>query len=514
MAEEIKYLDYQGLSLYDQSIKDWGTVKNEEIKIKQTNSKSDEGTILVTPGGTVPATYYTAEEAEAYNTGHNLQPEDEGYKREGDIKTEAVTTNTNIEVNIDKETLVQDPTTKKIKVASAALTQYIGDKDTQNKYAINISEPDANNNKKVSLDINAESNAIEKTTTGVKVQLEIHPFANPETFGTNVKEAFALVANGVTLTGTNNEQVIKIYKDSSLLDMKMLHAVPATYYTAEEAAAYNEEHSLQPGDEGYKEEGDEKTAAVKPTYTKIGGWTDIASALRTEANLALCFAYENVDGIIVVEAVQVGDFLRENEFKAGLQVNDSGEVSVKSTTSKVRIADTPSGVTPGSDQDTGLVDVLTVDQSHGVQVDHIQEAIDYAAADSKTTLTEVAADSTEAIEQAGGIPKVVVVKSTDPTDHHTIYTITGQDLASAVALAAEVLRAQTAEAAIDAAVGLTKGANDETRTYSNTGSYIGKQTTNTVKSDIKALDTQLKDVTDRLDAMTAITNAEILALFA
>jgi hypothetical protein len=81
-------------------------------------------------------------------------------------------------------------------------------------------------------------------------------------------------------------------------------------------------------------------------------------------------------------------------------------------------------------------------------------------------------------------------------------------------LAAEVLRAQTAEAAIDAAVGLTKGANDETRTYSNTGSYIGKQTTNTVKSDIKALDTQLKDVTDRLDAMKAITNAEILALFA
>ena len=293
--------------------------------------------------------------------------------------------------------------------------------------------------------------------------------------------------------------------------MKMLHAVPATYYTAEEAAAYNEEHSLQPGDEGYKEAGDEKTAAIKPTYNKLSGWVDIASELRTEANLALCFAYENVDGTIVVEAVQVGDFLRENEFKAGLQVNASGEVSVKSTTSKVRIADTPSGVTPGSAEDTGLVEVLTVDQSHGVQVNHIQEAIDYAASDSKTTITEVAADDPI---PSSGAAKIIVTKTIDPNDGHSNYSITGQDLASAIALAAEVLRAQTAESAIDIAVGLTKGANDETRTYTNSGNYIGKQATNTVKSDIKALDTQLKDVTDRLDAMTAITNAEILALFA
>ena len=42
---DIKYLDYEGLSLYDQKIKDWGTTKNEEIKIKQTNGKSDNGTI-------------------------------------------------------------------------------------------------------------------------------------------------------------------------------------------------------------------------------------------------------------------------------------------------------------------------------------------------------------------------------------------------------------------------------------------------------------------------------------
>ena len=458
MAEEIKYLDYSGLGLYDQSIKDWGTTKNEEIKIKQTNGKSDEGTILVTPGGTVPATYYTAEEAQAYNTGHNLKSGDEGYKKEGDIKTGAITTNTNIEVNIDKETLVQDPTTKKIKVASAALTQYIGDKDSQNNYAINISSPDANNNKKVSLDINSESNAIQKTTTGVKVKLEIHPFSNPEQFGTNVKEAYALTANDVVLTGTNNEQVIKIYKDSALLDMKLLHAVPAT----------------------------QGAEAIKPTYSKLSGWVDISQELRTEANLALCFAYENVDGNIVVEAIQVGDFLRENEFKAGLKV-ENGEVSVKI--------------------DSTSESFLTV-SNNGVKLAGVQNAINEAAADAKTTITEVAADNPI---PTGGAAKILVTKSVQ-ADGHFNYVISGQDLASAIALAAEVLRAKTAETAIDAAVGLTKGANSEARTWTPT-TYYNAGSNHTVANNMQAIDTKLKNVSDKLDAFTPISAEQIASLF-
>ena len=427
MAEEIKYLDYEGLTLYDQKIKEWGTTKNEEIKIKQTQGKSDNGTILVTPGGT----------------------------------SGGVTSNTNIEVNIDNSTIVQDPTTKQIKVASAALTQYVGDEDAQGNYAINISEPDANNNKTVSLDINANSNVLEKTDTGVLAKVEIHAFANPEQFGTNVKEAYALTANNVVLTGTNNEQVIKIYKDSALLDMKLLHAVPAT----------------------------QETEAIKPTYSKLSGWVDIAEQYRTEANLALCFAYENVNGTIVIEAIAVGSFLRESEFKNGLQVNNDGEVSVK--------------------LDQTSESFLTV-SAGGIKLDGVQDAIDEAAANAKTTITEVAADNPI---PAGGAAKIVVTKTVE-ADGHANYTITGQDLASAIALAAEVLRAQAAETAIDAVVGLTKASGSETRTYSNTGNYIGKQATNTIKSDIAALDTKLKAVSDKLDSFVAITTAEINSLFA
>ena len=509
MENETYYLDYEGLSLYDQNIKAWGTEKNDEIKIKQVSGKSNNGTILVTPGGTTPATYYSAEEAAAYNEEHNLQPEDEGYKQEGDVKTEKVTTSTNIDVNIDGTTIVQDPVTKQLQVASNALTQYVGDEDASGNYAISISEPDQDNNKTVSLDINSGSNAIKKTNSGVLVNLELHPFANPEDFGTNVKEAFALVANGVTLTGTNDEQVIKIYKDSALLDMKLLHAVPASLYTAEEAEAYNTENSLESGDEGYKQAGDVKTAAIKPTYAKVGGWSEISSELRTEANLALCFAYEDINGNIVVEAIQVGNFLRESEFKAGLQLNN-GEVSVKSTSEKLRIADTPNGVTPGSAEDSGLVEALTVDQSHGVQLNHVQDAIDYAAANSKTTLTEVAADDPL---PEGGAPKIIVTKTVQADGHYN-YTISGQDLASAVALAAEILRAQTAEAAIDSVVGLTKAANSEVRTWTPTTNYKASGNSHTVANNMQAIDTKLKAVSDKLDAFTPISSAQINSLFA
>jgi hypothetical protein len=62
----------------------------------------------------------------------------------------------------------------------------------------------------------------------------------------------------------------------------------------------------------------------------------------------------------------------------------------------------------------------------------------------------------------------------------------------------EVTRAKSAETSIDSAVGLTKSATEETRTYSNTGNYIGKNTKNTVTSDIKALDTQTKTNADAI----------------
>ena len=95
----------------------------------------------------------------------------------------------NFDVNIDNSTIVQDETTKALKVASAALTQYVGDGKT-----IEISAADANNNKTVSTLLTLSSVTPSSTT---------------------VKEEYALKnASGETIGST-----IKIYKDSSIVSI-------------------------------------------------------------------------------------------------------------------------------------------------------------------------------------------------------------------------------------------------------------------------------------------------------
>lgn len=81
------------------------------------------------------------------------------------------------------------------------------------------------------------------------------------------------------------------------------------------------------------------------------------------------------------------------------------------------------------------------------------------------------------------------------------------------ALNAEADRAKSAETSIDAAIGLTKGVDNETRTYANNGEYIGKGTSNTVASDIKALDTKLKEVANGLAAVRYKVNGTTLEFY-
>ena len=124
--------------------------------------------------------------------------------------------------------------------------------------------------------------------------------------------------------------------------------------------------------------------------------------------------------------------------------------------------------------------------------------------------------------------EIVEISQTDPATKHILvaktagsganpdsYTITEVDIASAAALIAEITRAKSAETAIDGAVGLTKGANDETRTWTPTTNYnAGQNATHTVANNMAAIDSQLKSVSDFIGNMTAISNQEITNLFA
>ena len=184
--------------------------------------------------------------------------------------------------------------------------------------------------------------------------------------------------------------------------------------------------------------------------------------------MALCFAYQLADGTISVEAIPVGSFLRETEFAKGLAWNaESGKVE---------------GVVDSTSEN-----FLTVG-ANGFKLSGVQDAIDAAKAEGKTEI-----DTTVSGESAS---HMTITKDSTAADGHDKYSFALVDLASEDDLEAEVTRAKNAEAAIDGAIGLTKGASDETRTYSpESGANYGASTT-TVKDRIAAIDVALKAVDD------------------
>ena len=109
----------------------------------------------------------------------------------------------NFEVNIDNASIVQDPTSKKIKVADSALTQYFGDEKT-----IHATVDSANNTKTFS------------------TLLKIVKNANPSE--TEVKEEYFLAdADGTAITGADK---IKIYKDSHIVSITYITDSGDTHY--------------------------------------------------------------------------------------------------------------------------------------------------------------------------------------------------------------------------------------------------------------------------------------------
>lgn len=401
---EVKYLSYEGLQRYHNKITNYIDTQDEKYSVSSPNE-----TITVTEG------------------------------------TEG--SNTQLEVNIDRETIIQDTATKKLKVASSALVQYQGEN------AINISDVDnTTNTKTVSLTVDNTDLYLKNTSDGLKADISIAQFdgdAINSLFGSdaaNIAKAYALVdKNGNPVTGTNGNQVITIPKDSALLDVKLSYA----------------------------------TTSAKPTYsTASGEWTEIAQALRVEENLALCFAYRLQDGTVKIEAISVGNFLRESEFADGLQVQN-GIVKVV--------------VDPQSESN------LTV-TSNGIKLTGLNDGL----AEARTTLTENAAITVPST----GAPDIIVTKTVDSDDSHYNYSITGQDLASATLLTAEVTRATNQENTIEAAVGLNASGQHVT----TAGNYTSSATT--IAGEIDALDIALKGVRDDLDDITAISNSEIDGLFA
>ena len=237
----------------------------------------------------------------------------------------------NFEVNIDGVSIVQDTTSKKLKVADTALTQYYGDEKT----------------------VHAEVDSTNNTKT-FSTLLQISATTPSET---NVKEQYNLVnASGETIGAT-----IKIYKDSSLYRVYLGHV------------------------------DDTITSATDPTVVPGTGDT------------ALCFIYLKSDGTYELVAVNVEEFIEENEFASGVTW-DSAAKKVKG------VVDTQS---EKDSQDTP-VDFLTVG-ADGFKISGIKNEIDRKinALDATGGTQTIATDkhvAVEVVEANGLITAVTVVE--------------------------------------------------------------------------------------------------------
>lgn len=181
-------------------------------------------------------------------------------------------------------------------------------------------------------------------------------------------------------------------------------------------------------------------------------------------NAAIDLIYKNNEGNYVLITVDIEQYLKEAEFKDGLAVNNH-QISVKLSSNT---------------ESAKYLKIQAITGENGaIELSGIDAAI-------------AAASSSIASKTTGH----VTVSSTSDANG-TVYTISESDIASDAALTAEETRAKSAETAIDGAIGLTKGADNETRTWTNTTNYNGGSTA-TVKANMQAIDTQVKTNTDAI----------------
>lgn len=305
------------------------------------------------------------------------------------------------------------------------------------------------------------SAAIKELDSAIKKSNEAqksYKIVSAATTDTNVKEAYKIQVsnNGSEYADVEGSQVIKIYKDSSLME---LHVV--------------------------KED-------ANGTYTVDGKKYSVDSSGQI-----LLYVYVDTTGTKKYAVVNLAHFLMENEFNNGLKVTN-GVVGVL--------------------LDSGNESFLTV-SDNGIKLSGVQTAIDTAKQAAIDTVVGKSGDATTAntvygakayadnavstavesldsdVTSTGGAR--VTVKVSELNGKITGVTVTENDIAKASTLTTETNRAKSAEDTIEASVGLSAaGAHNAT-----TGNYTSGATT--IVGEISALDTQVKKNADAIATLDA-----------
>lgn len=318
----------------------------------------------------------------------------------------------------------------------------------------------------------------------------------------NVKEAYKVVSVNKEGTKTTVGDIIKIYKDSSLVSID-----------------YTEVNDKSKKGQFLKyvytlADGTEKTVYVD--MSKLVDQAEVEKGIQAiDGKLSIKLAEGNEAGFLTVDAnglklsgVQTAIDTAKNE----VQNNLNAEITRADAAEKANKAAIDANAAAieklnGDKTTTGSVAKAVADAKAELLGDAAAEYNTLGKLEDKIQALDVKASNahTEVVAKSNGHVRVAVADSTDGT--HKVVTISENDIASDAALTAEVNRAKAAEDKIEASVGLAAdGSHVEA-----TGNYTSGATT--VVGEIAALDTQVKANADAIAAETKrATDAEAQAL--
>jgi hypothetical protein len=239
-------------------------------------------------------------------------------------------------------------------------------------------------------------------------------------------------------------------------------------------------------------------ASISGVADSLADSSDIATKVATYVGGVVAAEAARADAEVsrAIKSLDVADRAQAGQYVSQV-VETDGKIAVTRTDVSGAVLNNYS---KGSDA-TAVASTDTLNQA----ISKLENQVDAAKAASAT----VVAEGTDAGNNMS------IATTTDSTDGHKTYTINLTDVASAQGLADEITRAQSAETGIDAAVGLTKAANAETRSITPTTNYgtVSGTAATTVMGNMQNIDTALKNLSDTVGAIQYSVSGTTLEFF-
>ena len=276
----------------------------------------------------------------------------------------------NFDVNIDGKTIVKNAESGVLSVASAALTQYVGEN------AVTVSSANTSNNKTVRLKINSNDNVLSQDDNGLSATLSI---------------AYDSSSRKLQLKGNNGNLINEIDATAFVKDGMLNDTAVFTASATTQSITFGVKETItDPVPTG-------PVARVVPNSSNTHEYSGLtinhhylAFEFKISSGESSSYNYEILDATSIIDVYKNGN---------GLELTDH--------TFSVKKADGSEGF-------------LTIDE-HGVKISGVADAIAAAAASAKTEVKKATDDQHIDVTSAA-------------TDGHVTYTISSKDIASATEL--------------------------------------------------------------------------------